>query len=168
MLMATNSAVMGQFTISRRLKITGWFATAVMLLAAGGLFATWGKWNAKRDILLFFDAFEMINQHSQHSTEESNDCSSSMKKVLTLMTMNDSMDKLAFAIFIQHFFYPQLWKEAVVRENLPANKLASIKPMNDWDRVRSIDRDFRRGGFTNNTLPIIDNLKNPPLPLYYG
>lgn len=43
MLMATNSAVMGQFTISRRLKITGWLATAVMLLSAGGLFATWGK-----------------------------------------------------------------------------------------------------------------------------
>jgi NRAMP (natural resistance-associated macrophage protein)-like metal ion transporter len=43
MLMATNSAVMGKFTLSRRLKITGWLATAVMLLAAGGLFATWGK-----------------------------------------------------------------------------------------------------------------------------
>ncbi|MCY7321087.1 MAG: divalent metal cation transporter [Phormidesmis sp. CAN_BIN36] len=43
MLMATNSAVMGQFIISRRLKLTGWLATAVMLIAAGGLFATWGK-----------------------------------------------------------------------------------------------------------------------------
>ena len=43
MLMATNSAVMGQFIISRRLKLMGWLATAVMLIAAGGLFATWGK-----------------------------------------------------------------------------------------------------------------------------
>ena len=43
MLMATNSAVMGQFIVSRRLKLTGWLATAVMLIAAGGLFATWGK-----------------------------------------------------------------------------------------------------------------------------
>ncbi len=43
MLMATNVAVMGEFTISRRLRITGWLATAVMLIAAGGLFATWGK-----------------------------------------------------------------------------------------------------------------------------
>jgi Mn2+/Fe2+ NRAMP family transporter len=43
MLMATNSAVMGQFILSRRLKITGWLATAVMLLSAGGLFETWGK-----------------------------------------------------------------------------------------------------------------------------
>lgn len=43
MLMATNSAVMGQFTLSWRLKITGWLATAVMLISAGGLFVTWGK-----------------------------------------------------------------------------------------------------------------------------
>lgn len=43
MLMATNPAVMGRFTISRRLRITGWLATAVMLVAAGGLFATWGQ-----------------------------------------------------------------------------------------------------------------------------
>jgi NRAMP (natural resistance-associated macrophage protein)-like metal ion transporter len=41
MLMATNPKVMGQFTLSRRLRITGWLATAVMLLAAIGLFATW-------------------------------------------------------------------------------------------------------------------------------
>ena len=43
MLMATNPAVMSQFIISRRLRITGWLATAVMLIAAGGLFVTWGK-----------------------------------------------------------------------------------------------------------------------------
>ena len=43
MLMATNPAVMSQFIISRRLRITGWLATAVMLIAAAGLFVTWGK-----------------------------------------------------------------------------------------------------------------------------
>ena len=43
MLMATNPTVMGKFTISRRLRIMGWLATAVMLLATGGLFLTWGK-----------------------------------------------------------------------------------------------------------------------------
>ena len=54
----------------------------------------------------------------------------SMNKVLALMTMNDSMDGQAFAIFIQHFLCPQLWKGAVVvMDNLPAHKLASIKPM---------------------------------------
>jgi putative transposase len=50
----------------------------------------------------------------------------SINKVLALMTMNGQ----AFAIFIQHFLYPQLWEGAVVvRDNLPAHKLASIKPM---------------------------------------
>jgi len=43
MLMASNSGVMGKFTLTRRLKITGWLATAVMLIVASGLFATWGK-----------------------------------------------------------------------------------------------------------------------------
>jgi Mn2+/Fe2+ NRAMP family transporter len=43
MLMATNPRVMGEFTLSRRLRMTGWLATAVMFAAAGGLFATWGK-----------------------------------------------------------------------------------------------------------------------------
>ena len=37
----------------------------------------------------------------------------SMNKVLALMTMNDSMDRQAFAIFIQHFLCPQLWEGAV-------------------------------------------------------
>ena len=46
------------------------------------------------------------------------------------MTMNDSMNGEAFAIFIQHFLDPQLWEGAVVvMDNLPAHKLASIKPM---------------------------------------
>ncbi|MGE5660178.1 MAG: NRAMP family divalent metal transporter [Actinomycetota bacterium] len=43
MLMATNPTVMKQFTISRRLRILGWLATAVMLIATIGLLTTWGK-----------------------------------------------------------------------------------------------------------------------------
>ena len=54
----------------------------------------------------------------------------SMNKVLALMTMNDAMDGQAFAIFIQHFLCPKFWEGAVVvMDNLPAHKLASIKPM---------------------------------------
>ena len=54
----------------------------------------------------------------------------SINKVLALMTMNDSMDGWAFAVFIEKFFCPQLWPGAVVvMDNLPAHKLASIEPM---------------------------------------
>jgi putative transposase len=54
----------------------------------------------------------------------------SMSKVLAVMTMNDSMDGRAFAVFIEKFLCPELWKGAVVvMDNLPAHKLASIVPM---------------------------------------
>ena len=54
----------------------------------------------------------------------------SMNKVLALMTMNDSMNGQAFAVFIEKFLCPELWKGAVVvMDNLPAHKLASIVPM---------------------------------------
>jgi putative transposase len=54
----------------------------------------------------------------------------SINKVLALMTMNDSMDGRAFAVFIEKFLCPQLWAGAVVvMDNLPAHKLASILPM---------------------------------------
>ena len=54
----------------------------------------------------------------------------SMNKVLALMTMNDSMNGPAFAVFIENFLCPELWKGAVVvMDNLPAHKLASIVPM---------------------------------------
>jgi len=54
----------------------------------------------------------------------------SINKVLTLMTMNDSMDGRAFAVFIEKFLCPQLWPGAVVvMDNLPAHKIASIEPM---------------------------------------
>ena len=44
MLMCHNRKVMGQFTeISKPLRVMGWLATAAMLLAAIGLFATWNS-----------------------------------------------------------------------------------------------------------------------------
>jgi len=54
----------------------------------------------------------------------------SINKVLALMTMNDSMDGRAFAVFIEKFLCPELWKGAVVvMDNLPPHKLASIVPL---------------------------------------
>ncbi len=54
----------------------------------------------------------------------------SIKKVVALMTMNNSMDSMAFEVFVAKFLVPQLWSGAVVvMDNLPAHKLASIKPM---------------------------------------
>ena len=43
MLMSRSKAVMGEFTLSWGLTIVGWIATAVMLLAVIGMFATWGS-----------------------------------------------------------------------------------------------------------------------------
>ena len=43
MLLASRPKVMGQFAIGLPLKLLGWVATLVMLLAAIGMFATWGK-----------------------------------------------------------------------------------------------------------------------------
>ncbi len=43
MRMGTNPKIMGQFTLKTGQKFWGWTATIVMLLAAVGLFATWGK-----------------------------------------------------------------------------------------------------------------------------
>jgi transposase len=46
------------------------------------------------------------------------------------MTMDDSLDTAAFAVFINNLLCPQLWEVAVVvRDNLPAHKLASLVPM---------------------------------------
>lgn len=42
MLMATNPKVMGEFTLSTRLRVLGWLATGVMLLASVGLLTTLG------------------------------------------------------------------------------------------------------------------------------
>jgi len=44
----------------------------------------------------------------------------SMNQVLAVMTMNDSMDGRAFAVFIEKILCPELWKGAVVvMDNLP-------------------------------------------------
>ena len=42
MLMASRSKVMGPFALAPLLKVFGWLATAVMTIAAVGMFATWG------------------------------------------------------------------------------------------------------------------------------
>ena len=42
MLMTSSRKVMGQFTLSRYLRITGWLATLLMIAATFGLFMTWG------------------------------------------------------------------------------------------------------------------------------
>jgi len=40
------------------------------------------------------------------------------------------MDGKTFAVFIEHFLVPNLWKGAVVvMDNLPARKLAAIEPL---------------------------------------
>ena len=52
-----------------------------------------------------------------------------LKKVLAVITMDDSMDGAAFAVFIEQFLGPHLWQGAVVGlDNLPAHKLTSIVP----------------------------------------
>jgi len=43
MLVSTSKAVMGKFTLSRGLRVLGWLATAVMGMAAAGMFATMGQ-----------------------------------------------------------------------------------------------------------------------------
>ncbi len=54
----------------------------------------------------------------------------SIKKVVALMTMDNSMDSKAFDVFIEKFLVPQLWSGAVViMDNLPAHKSASIQAM---------------------------------------
>jgi putative transposase len=51
----------------------------------------------------------------------------SMSKVLAVMTLNDSLNGRPFAVFIEKFLCPELWKGAVVvMDNLPAHKLVSI------------------------------------------
>jgi len=53
-----------------------------------------------------------------------------IKKMVVLMTMNDSMDGKAFEVFIEIFLVPELSVGAVVvMDNLPAYKMASIAPM---------------------------------------
>jgi transposase len=54
----------------------------------------------------------------------------SFKRVVALMTMDNSMDSQAFEVFIEKYLVPQLWSGAVVvMDYLPAHKVDSIKPM---------------------------------------
>lgn len=54
----------------------------------------------------------------------------SLKNVLTVMTLNNSMDGNAYQVFIKHFLLPQLWVGAVVvMDNLPAHQVEEIKPL---------------------------------------
>ncbi|NET59255.1 MAG: transposase [Symploca sp. SIO2E6] len=51
----------------------------------------------------------------------------SLKEVLGLMTMNNSMDGAAFDVFTEKILCPRLWPGAVVvMDNLSAHKLASV------------------------------------------
>jgi transposase len=48
------------------------------------------------------------------------------------MTIDDSLDDQAFEVFIENFLVPELWVGAVVvRDNLPAGKMASIAPLTE-------------------------------------
>ena len=52
----------------------------------------------------------------------------SIEKVEAVMTLNGSMDKNAFKVFIEKCLVPQLWEGAVVvMDNLPAHKAAEIE-----------------------------------------
>lgn len=54
----------------------------------------------------------------------------SIKRVVALMTMDNSMDSKAFEVFIEKCLVPQLWSGAVVvMDNLPAHKVDSITSM---------------------------------------
>ena len=54
----------------------------------------------------------------------------SLKQVVKLMTISESMDGQGFEVFIQHFLVPKLWDGAVVvMDNLPAHKLAVMEPL---------------------------------------
>jgi transposase len=50
-----------------------------------------------------------------------------VSKVLSVMTLNDSMDSAAFEVYVSKCLVPQLWKGAVVvMDNLPAHKVKAI------------------------------------------
>ena len=54
----------------------------------------------------------------------------SLNKVLAVMTLNGSMDGNAYKVFIERCLLPQLWTGAVVvMDNLPAHKVAEIRPL---------------------------------------
>ena len=53
-----------------------------------------------------------------------------IKQVLAVRTIDNSMDGKAFEVFTAKFLVPQLWVGAVVvMDNLPAHKMAAIEPL---------------------------------------
>lgn len=51
----------------------------------------------------------------------------SIQEVLTVMTLDDSMNGKAFEVFIKQCLVPKLWSGAVVvMDNLPAHKISAI------------------------------------------
>ncbi|MGD1701061.1 IS630 family transposase [Dapis sp. BLCC M229] len=110
----------------------------------------------------------------------------SMKEVVALMTINNSMDSKAFKVFIEHFLLPELWPGAVVvMDNLPAHKLASIEPLIEsvgakvlnlspyspdfnpielwWSQLKSFLRSFspQRAEMVDRIISVAINLMNP-------
>ncbi|HEY9302451.1 MAG TPA: transposase [Phormidium sp.] len=110
----------------------------------------------------------------------------SLKKVLVVMTMNDSMGGSAFTVFIEKFLCPQLWPGAVVvMDNLPAHKLTSIVPMIEsvgasviclspyspdfnpiemwWSQLKSFLRRFapKTSAMIDRIIAVAINLMNP-------
>ena len=54
----------------------------------------------------------------------------SLTGVVAVRTLDGAMDGDAFKVFIEKCLLPQLWSGAVVvMDNLPAHKIAAIKPM---------------------------------------
>lgn len=54
----------------------------------------------------------------------------SLKQVVALMTLNESMDSNAFEVFVQQCLVPQLWPGAVVvMDNLPAHSVTKISTL---------------------------------------
>jgi transposase len=57
----------------------------------------------------------------------------SIKRVVALMTINNSMDGQAFEVFSEQCLVPQLWSRAVVMmDNLPAHKVDLITSMIEY------------------------------------
>jgi hypothetical protein len=53
----------------------------------------------------------------------------SLKKVLAVITLNGSMNRKAFQLFIEKCLLPKLWEDAVVvMDNLLAHKMKEIEP----------------------------------------
>ena len=61
MIMAVRKDVMGRFVITRRLKILGWIATAVMAIAVLVMFATWRSGGVRAPGMMMFLVIVAVN-----------------------------------------------------------------------------------------------------------